>query len=867
VRTDTSGEGTLLLSEIRSALRQSYREVSDAFETAIVDAGFHRVTEVELHADRLRISIGADKVDIPFDIATVAPPGGDPEFLPDHEREALIMVSHQDGSAPTRAHLDHVQDLLGAYYWIIEGTEEAGATPLFAIRRQPRRAILRALGKPAPRNHGALPADRLAELIEMVDDLREFEFVDAFLLGRVAIPGAILATMGDLREAVTAARSLSPVSSYLFGREQERRSPSGPGRLPPVGRGRVAGFFPGLGSRDAYQHLGRTLLDSQLPAVVAIYHDGAEALGFPGHPEKLLMDPENMPATRIARQGFIGAAFVVHNLALAAYLRARADEAGIPLRFVAYTGESFGIITAAVASGSLSVADGVRIARAFTPLSLVAAEGADPGDPVAHEMAAYVSTVEPLVPEPFHVVALRGEPDDLARVLDRVAPADVEVHKLYSARQRNVYVRAGARASFEEVVAAFPAVSTEELKPPTTFLAHSSRMGPVRAALARFIGENGIVFGRPSVPVVSNSGADMLTTAAGVRAAVLATADEVMASQTTVQTLDALRPDLILEIGLGHKSVRLLHDNHVDAPVAAYTGDPDATDALLRTVRLVDVLMVELARLHAGEPFAPRHRDLLRHLFRDAAGNPFAERYLARTMGRVITHEMLRGDGGAPAGFARFIEIYQHTYDYRDSVDAAGGELVLRARLKKRIVGPPERIGHAYAELRVLDGAGHTSDRTLTPTDPAEVVVFHFDRPGDLDPADLARSTRLLLDSQPLARRIYDEVPDPEQPDVAPLVYQYALFRVLRRHRPAMFAQNDCYVEGSGPMGWLVALAAAEAVTLPDAVRLYRAHLRGDVLEHVLSSLTDPALPVISCDGTPLRSRKDLEYATRDAFR
>lgn len=69
---------------------------------------------------------------------------------------------------------------------------------------------------------------------------------------------------------------------------------------------------------------------------------------------------ENLPAERLEQQGFLGAALFVHSLALEARLRAAAAEARAPLDFAAYTGESFGIITAAVAAGSLSVFDGAK---------------------------------------------------------------------------------------------------------------------------------------------------------------------------------------------------------------------------------------------------------------------------------------------------------------------------------------------------------------------------------------------------------------------------------------------------------------------------------------------------------------------------
>ena len=123
--------------------------------------------------------------------------------------------------------------------------------------------------------------------------------------------------------------------------------------------------------------------------VTRVYRDAARALGIPGRPDLLLMDAETLPAGIMERQGFIGAALLVHSLALDAYLRERIAKNGTPVGFVAYTGESFGILTAAVASGSLSVHDGVRIAQAFTPLMLQTAGAQSTDEAFARTIAAY----------------------------------------------------------------------------------------------------------------------------------------------------------------------------------------------------------------------------------------------------------------------------------------------------------------------------------------------------------------------------------------------------------------------------------------------------------------------------------------------
>jgi malonyl CoA-acyl carrier protein transacylase len=687
--------------------------------------------------------------------------------------------------------------------------------------------------------------------------------------------------------------------TFLFSQVQPHRMDrAAQDYSPQVGQGRqIVGFFPGLGSRTFYQNLDRGLLDSGIPEVLEIYQESARALGLPGQPERLLMIPENMPAGKLAAQGFVGAAFLVHNLALEAHLQATAENEQVPVHFVGYTGESLGIITAAVASGAISVGDGVKLGYAFTPLMLTAADGLGPDDPLAAGMAALLPESlrgRRLVPEPYHVIGLRGDPADLGEILTEIAKiypkTDVEVHKLYSHRQTNIYVRAGVKPDFDVFAKSFPAVETAELKAPTTFLAHAERMVSARQAFERLMADNGIVFREPHTPVVSNNNSGLLTTAAEVRNGVLAITNEIMASRTTVETLDSLRPDVILELGLGNKSVQLLIDNNVDIPVTSYTGTTEETGLLLRAVQLVDALLGELETLHAaGDRPTDRHYHTLREIFRLSREDPFCESYFYRTIGRVIANEMLHRDRAASSARHELLEIFQHTYNYRGHIDVGRGELVLQARLKKRIVGHAEGLGQVCTELKVIDGSGIVSDRSLTRSEQHEVVVFHFDQLHGISYADLVRNTRLLLDTQPLARQIYDHVfesldikddgfltlagvnaPTINQLALSYLVYQYVLFHLLHLHRPTIF-MHDYYLAGSDPMGWLVALAASGATALPDAVRLYGSYLRSGMeteeakaaLDRVLASLNTPDVPIISPEGIPLQAKIDLEATTR----
>jgi len=645
---------------------------------------------------------------------------------------------------------------------------------------------------------------------------------------------------------------------------------------------RVAGFFPGLGSRAFYRDLGRLLLDSGVPEVTHIYREAARALGFPARPDLLLLDPDNLPEGRMERQGFIGAALLVHSLALDAYLRDRIAKNGVPVDFAAYTGESFGILTAAVASGSLSVFDGTRIAQVFTPLMLQAAGAQNSDESFARTVASCLDESvrqTPLVGEPYHVVAVKAQsPDVLAVVLDGLRTTfpltDVELHKTYAPTQANLYVRSGVRPEFDAFVASFANATMSELKEPTVFLAHSARMRPARDALEQFFATHRIHFDSPRVPVVSNHDMSLLTTAHDVREGVLAMTDRVMASRDTCESLNGLDADMVLELGLGAKSVRLLQDNHVAAPVMAYTGSHEDTAGFLRAVNVVSALMSRLEELYgSGRELTREDYHLLQELFRLAAENDFCDDYFSRTLGRVITAEMLRPDREGSPTFYRFLEIFQHTRGHSERIATDQGELVIRARTKKRITaGDSTLLGKAYVELTVRDAAGDVRARTLHTTRP-EVLVFHFGGPSDLDDQAPARRTRILLDTRPAAYDVHDRTLAGLRPDGCHhpvgqrIVYQFLLFNTLAQHRPALLAQSDHYLEGGDVPGWLTALAVSGAISPADAVTLSAQQTPEEVRDRILNGLTAAGIPLVSPDGMPIQSRKDLQDATRAVLR
>ncbi|WP_208024240.1 ACP S-malonyltransferase [Amycolatopsis pithecellobii] len=628
---------------------------------------------------------------------------------------------------------------------------------------------------------------------------------------------------------------------------------------------RLAGFFPGLGSRSFYRDIGGQLPHSGSPEIAAVYEEAADALGLSGPAaiESLAVDPA---AGRLDRQGALGAGVLVHSLALHVQLRARAAAAGYPLDFLVYTGESFGILAAAVAAGALTVADGARIARTFTPLVLLSAGERD-GGRMQNELLPYLpdSVRHRPVSEPHHVVGLRATTRaDLASAVEglrlRFPAHEVELHKRYSARQANFYVRGGAYGEFAEFMRANnPGVGVLELKAPTTFLAHSARMRPARGALRDYLAANRIEFTAPSVPILSNSGGGLLRSADAVQDAVLAMTDLVMDSRTTCRELGRMDLDAILELGPGGKSIELLHDNESPAIVrTAPLSAPDA-DRFGRSLSVVGNLLSHLTQLYSST--GPTDLSVLRRAVRATATDDFGRALLCRKI--AVTSGWPQSTAPArSSAFVRGVEIVQHTLQHSALIRPEAGELVVRARLRKRLCTElPPVPGRTQLELTVSGPDGNTKTR-LIDTDLPEVQIVHFGQPHGADETTLRLWIRQLLESGPRQRERCGFLAGASKPagDELAIIHQYLLFHELADQRPGLFEHSDLCLHAGDRVGWLSALAVSGALSIADALALHRGERTDDELPGLVGTA---AIPVISPHGIPMQSRRDVLAAVR----
>jgi len=664
---------------------------------------------------------------------------------------------------------------------------------------------------------------------------------------------------------------------------------------------RPVGFFPGLGSRAAYRQLERDLFESDVPDVRQVFPEAAEALGY--DPQRLVLRDSNIPVDRIERQAFLGAALLAHGIALHRYLVDVARRNGTEIRFVAFTGESFGIITAAVAASALSVAHGATLAHALAPFILVGAEGVSSPSPLqarVAKMLAAVGVTQPLVLQPAHVVALTGHPDVVNRVLVAIGDvydvSDVELHKTYAANQANVYVRTGARESFGLFMRNFPDITVKELKEPTRFMAHAARMAPVRQAFARMMDSEGIRFRDAHTPLICNHANRIVHQAADVRDAVLSIIDCVMESRWTADNCEHVGGNVVLELGQGGKSVQLLVDNGITLPAIAYAGGQEDTDALAAAATLLQQVGGVTARDTDGRAHL-QDGDLavLRRMFGVPARYPVVREFMLREFTRMIAAFQVTSPSSLSPSLRRFLEIYQHTSAARDDLDLAGGELALQVQAKKSVVGDSHTLGRVTTEIKILKPDGSVTDRCAAGRWTPEALVFHFSRLDDAPVLDLIRSARRMAEHHEEVAALYEKftstlsfdasadaagpgpagVMSPQAVATLQILHQLALLILLRAERPAIFLSHDYYFAGGDVLGWCVALCAAGALDPEDAVTLYADHLRGAIMvdatpnagrNDVLGRLRDAAAPLVSAAGVPVTAAKDIASATRGLF-
>jgi [acyl-carrier-protein] S-malonyltransferase len=234
--------------------------------------------------------------------------------------------------------------------------------------------------------------------------------------------------------------------------------------------------------------MGRALA-AESPAAAAIFAEADDALG--SSISELAWDG---PAERLDLTENAQPALLATSIAILASLGERWVAAGQePPKPAFMAGHSMGQYSAMVASGALSLADGVRLVRERGRLMQASGQGRDGA------MAALIGLDDARLPELVAGASKHG----VFVVANRNAPGQVVV--------------SGERAAIEAGAELAKALGAKRaIVLPVSVAAHSPLMVEAAEGMRRALAE--IVFRDPAVPLLANADASPITTAEGCRA-------------------------------------------------------------------------------------------------------------------------------------------------------------------------------------------------------------------------------------------------------------------------------------------------------------------------------------------------------------
>jgi [acyl-carrier-protein] S-malonyltransferase len=300
---------------------------------------------------------------------------------------------------------------------------------------------------------------------------------------------------------------------------------------------RIAFVFPGQGSQSV--GMGKALAEAS-PAAAAVLAEADDALGepvshlaFDGPAEQLDLTVNAQPA------------LVAVSVAFLAALRERWAAAGIAAPQPAYAaGHSMGQYSAMVAAGVISLADAVRLVRERGRQMQASGQGR------SGAMAAIIGLDDAHIPE---MLAL-GAPHGSVTVANRNAPGQIVI--------------SGDRAAVEAAVAGVRELGGRRgILLPVSVAAHSSLMAEAADGMSRVLAS--ITFADPAIPLLANSNARPITTAAGARAELIEHLTRGVDWVAAVERMTADGVTTFVEIGPGKVLTGLIKRIAPDANAVA----------------------------------------------------------------------------------------------------------------------------------------------------------------------------------------------------------------------------------------------------------------------------------------------------------
>ncbi len=250
--------------------------------------------------------------------------------------------------------------------------------------------------------------------------------------------------------------------------------------------GRVAFVFPGQGSQ--YVGMGKALADVSA-AAADVFAEADASLERPISTLTWSGDAADLDLTENAQPALVTTSI--------AYLRALEERLAAdgrpPLEPAFVAGHSMGQYSAMVAAGVLSLADGVRLVRERGRFMQASGSGRDGA------MAAIIGLDDARLPELETTASEAGA----FTVANRNSPGQVVV--------------SGERAAIEAAVAAAKSLGARRaVVLPVSVAAHSALMAEAAAGMRAVLAD--VEFRDPSVPLLANADARLLTTGEACRA-------------------------------------------------------------------------------------------------------------------------------------------------------------------------------------------------------------------------------------------------------------------------------------------------------------------------------------------------------------
>jgi hypothetical protein len=488
-----------------------------------------------------------------------------------------------------------------------------------------------------------------------------------YFSGGVSFWGKLATTITDNLAMVTAKQNNTLILGVNIVAQNSNAAMRADGHV------KVIGFFPGFGSYRAYLNKGTNMYQNGLPQVRKIYEEAAEILhlekdGKPD-PEQLFLTDKHISG-RLWVDAHIYSSVLVYNLALQAQLLHQGDQRGMFSRFDAYAADSFGILEAAVASGALTLRDGLLLAQNHSDVLW--------------------NTVQLNGNRPHYIFYLKN--DNMAHHIEELTKEfgdNFSIFRQGSDTSVGVYVDKDILPRFLSYIHAHNIYYSQPSTEPMTLIVHSKRLEPGRQKVKDFIEKMGIKFNNPDLPIISSSKLGVLSTATEVEMAVLGILDEPSYIYQMLKQIEQRGADCFVELGLGGKNrVYIVDRIKVRTPFYEFLGDQLHDKGVLDEMAANDALVEESNKGNNAQWFAA-NQAMLTNIFADPQlAFPEADQQF---LNRIIQMDIVGKNG----------EKYSFRFNKADTLEKLYGDYVQEEKFDIEHIDPMDGTEQTVGWLEI----------------------------------------------------------------------------------------------------------------------------------------------------------------------